>query len=476
MRSLFSGVSGMQNHQTRLDVIGNNIANVNTTGFKRGRVNFQDMISQQLSGAARPTEELGGVNPKQVGLGMNIAAIDSVHTQGNLQSTGINTDIAIQGNGFFILQNGDESFYTRSGAFGLDSDGLLVNPATGLRVQGWMAEEIGGEMIIQTAGTPTDLTIPVGTKDPAHATQNVRYICNLNKETPAILDGASEADIRRGTWDTTAEIYDSFGRVHNLSVSFARVVDPATGAPVPNTWTATVEVDPGVIDPATGLGTNTLLGLGDPAAAGLNNTFTLVFDNTGTLLQATDAAGNVTAGAGQVEMAIAFDVSESTAVDAAGAAYRQQFNLNLGTIGSQVNTVTQSAATSSTKANYQDGYTMGYLNSFQINSSGVITGVYSNGTNRSLGQIALATFTNQGGLEKAGDNTYVESNNSGMANIGESGIAGKGTLLAGALEMSNVDLTEQFTDMIVTQRGFQASSKTIQTADTLLETVLSLKR
>jgi flagellar hook protein FlgE len=351
----------------------------------------------------------------------------------------------------------------------------LVNPASGLRVQGWMAEEIGGEMLIQTAATPTDLTIPVGTKDPAHATQNVRYICNLDKETPAILDGATEADIRRGTWATTTELYDSYGRVHNLSVSFSRVVG-ADGVPVPNTWTATVDVDPGVLDPATGLGTNTLLGLGDADAAGLDNVFVLTFDNTGTLLSATDTAGRVTAAEGQVAMAVAFDVSESTAVDAAGAAYRQVFNLNLGTIGSQVNTVTQSAAKSSTKANYQDGYAMGYLNSFQINSSGVITGVYSNGTNRALGQIALATFTNQGGLEKAGDNTYVESNNSGMANIGESGIAGKGTLLAGALEMSNVDLTEQFTDMIVTQRGFQASSKTIQTADTLLETVLSLKR
>ncbi|MBO5690594.1 MAG: flagellar hook-basal body complex protein, partial [Spirochaetaceae bacterium] len=151
-------------------------------------------------------------------------------------------------------------------------------------------------------------------------------------------------------------------------------------------------------------------------------------------------------------------------------------NINLGTIGSQKNTITQSASQSSTKAFYQDGYTMGYLDNFKIDSTGTITGVYSNGTNRVIGQLALASFTNQGGLEKAGENTYVESNNSGMANIGVSGIAGKGSLLAGSLEMSNVDLTEQFTDMIVTQRGFQASSKTITTADTLLETVMNLKR
>ena len=159
MRSLYSGVSGLQNHQTRMDVIGNNVSNVNTTGFKRGRVNFQDMISQQLSGAARPTEELGGVNPKEVGLGMTIATIEQVFTQGNLQSTGVSTDVAIQGNGFFIMKNGEESFYTRNGAFGLDRDGTLVNPANGMRVQGWMARELNGEMVVSTAETQTDLVI-----------------------------------------------------------------------------------------------------------------------------------------------------------------------------------------------------------------------------------------------------------------------------------------------------------------------------
>ena len=163
-------------------------------------------------------------------------------------------------------------------------------------------------------------------------------------------------------------------------------------------------------------------------------------------------------------------------LDAEGNPYRQTLNINLGTIGSMANTITQSASKSTTKAFYQDGYTLGCLDNFKIDASGTITGVYSNGTSRTIGQIALATFANDRGLEKAGDNTYVESNNSGMARIGESGVAGKGTLMAGALEMSNVDLSEQMTDMIVTQRGFQSNAKTIQTADTLLETVLSLKR
>ena len=209
MRSLYSGLSGMQKNQRRMDDIGNNVANVNTNGFKKGRVDFQDMISQQLSGAAAPTTEVGGVNPKEVGLGVQVAAINTIFTQGNLQTTGVQTDIAIQGNGFFILKNGEESFYTRDGSFGLDKAGTLVEPASGLRVQGWMAREVNGEQIVQTAATPTDLIIPVGSKDPAKATQNVRLACNLNKNTPVIEEGASPRDIANSEWNNEHKMYDS---------------------------------------------------------------------------------------------------------------------------------------------------------------------------------------------------------------------------------------------------------------------------
>ena len=462
MRSLYSGVSGLQNHQTRMDVIGNNIANVNTTGFKRGRVNFQDMISQQLAGASKPTEEKGGVNPKEVGLGMTVAAIDTVFTQGNLQSTGISTDVAIQGNGFFIEKNGEKSYYTRAGAFSLDQNGTLVNPANGMRVQGWMARELNGEMVVQTAATPTDLVIPVGSKDPAKATQNINFACNLNKNTPEIPENPTEADVAKGTWNTEFKIYDSFGNEHLLNVNFTRVRGN------PNQWTATVQIDPDNAD-----FTQTRVGLG--TTDGVENTFTVSFDNNGTLAAVTDSAGNNSNPDGEIILQASYTVPDSNA-DADGNPYRQTMNINLGTIGSMINTVTQSASASSTKAFYQDGYTLGYLENFKIDSTGSITGVYSNGTNRTIGQLAMATFANQNGLEKAGDNTYVKSNNSGEAKINAAGIAGGGTFLAGALEMSNVDLTEQFTDMIVTQRGFQSNAKTIQTADTLLETVLSLKR
>ena len=468
MRSLYSGVSGFQNHQTRMDVIGNNIANVNTTGFKRGRVNFQDMISQQLAGAAKPTEEKGGVNPKEVGLGMTVAAIDTVFTQGNLQSTGISTDIAIQGNGFFIEKNGEKSYYTRAGAFSLDQNGTLVNPANGMRVQGWMARELNGEMVIQTAATPTDLTIPVGSKDPAKATQNINFACNLNKNTAVYDENGTDAEKAKNSWNTEFKIYDSFGNEHLLNVTFRRVGDE------PNLWEGTVIVDPetdenGVIQNSTG----TRIGVN--STDGQTNTFRVKFDNNGTLAYATDPSGAESNREGEVVLQALYNVPDANNGDD-NQPYQQKMNINLGTIGSMINTVTQSASSSSTKAFYQDGYAMGYLENFKIDSTGTITGVYSNGTNRAIGQLAMATFANQNGLEKAGDNTYVKSNNSGEAKINASGIAGAGTFLAGALEMSNVDLTEQFTDMIVTQRGFQSNAKTITTADTLLETVLSLKR
>ena len=462
MRSLYAGVSGLQNHQTRMDVIGNNISNVNTYGFKRGRVSFQDMISQQINGAARPTEEVGGVNPKEVGLGMSVASIDTIFTQGNLQTTGVSTDLAIQGNGFFVLKNGDETFYSRAGVFGVDSEGTLVNPANGLRVQGWMAEDANGRQIVRTSATPTDIVIPVGQKDPPKATENVRYFCNLNKNTPEIPENPTADQLLEGTWQTEINIYDTYGNAHQVQMNFSKV--PGN----PNQWNVTVNVDPDNAE-----FTQTRIGFG--TTDGVANTYTLNFDNTGKLLSVADSAGNTSNPEGEIVLQASYNVADSNA-DAAGNPYRHTFSLSLGTIGSMENTITQAASKSTTKANFQDGYKLGYLDNFKIDQSGTITGVYSNGSVRTIGQVAMASFTNQGGLEKKGDNTYAESINSGMANIGESGTQGKGSMLAGTLEMSNVDLTEQLTDMIVTQRGFESNAKTIQTGDSMLETVINLKR
>ncbi|HAP43166.1 MAG: flagellar hook protein FlgE [Spirochaetes bacterium GWD1_61_31] len=462
MRSLYSGVAGLQNHQIRMDVLGNNIANVNTNGFKKGRVNFQDLLYQQMSGAARPTEQVGGINPKEIGLGMSVASVDTIHTQGSLQTTGIMTDLAIQGNGFFVMERGDSRFFTRAGAFSLDAEGRLVNPGNGFRVQGWNAQILDGIEVLNTSGELQDLVIPIGAKDPARATEQVYLACNLDKRLIEIPEGANEAVIRQNTWRVEERIYDNFGIEHTLRVDYTRVPGQ------PNQWQGTV-----AIDPEAAAGANVTLGLGPEGQAG--DTFIVQFSNLGVLERVYDSQGNESPTEGLLSMNLSFDVAGSTP-DAAGNLERQNFQLNLGEVGSVRNTVTQFAEASSTRVFEQDGYTMGYMENFRIDQSGVITAIYSNGSVRTVGQVALASFTNPNGLEKTGDTNFVESINSGMANIGPSGIAGKGRILAGNLEMSNVDLAEQFTDMIVTQRGFQSNSKTIQTSDQMLQELLQLKR
>ncbi|PKL07559.1 MAG: flagellar hook protein FlgE, partial [Spirochaetae bacterium HGW-Spirochaetae-7] len=324
------------------------------------------------------------------------------------------------------------------------------------------AEMVNGVEVLNTSGALNDLVIPIGSKDPARATEQVFLACNLDKRIADIPEGAAAETIRQGTWRVEEKVYDAFGQDHVMRVEFTKVVGQ------PNQWQATVS-----IDPQAAVATNAAVGLNPEGQQG--NTFTVEFDNLGTLRRVIDGQGNPTGEVGLLSMNVAFDVANATPGEG-GAPVRQNFSLNLGTVGSVRNTVTQFAESSSTKVFEQDGYGMGYLENFKIDQSGTITAVYSNGSTRTLGQVALASFTNPNGLEKTGETNFARSNNSGMANIGPSGIAGKGKLIAGALEMSNVDLAEQFTDMIVTQRGFQANSKTIQTSDQMLQELLTLKR
>ncbi|WP_295296233.1 flagellar hook protein FlgE [uncultured Brachyspira sp.] len=440
MRSLFAGVSGLQNHQTRMDVVGNNISNVNTYGFKKGRVTFKDMISQSLSGAAKPQEDRGGINPQQVGLGMQVATIDTIHTQGALQVTGVNTDLAIQGEGFFIEKKGNSSYYTRNGAFSLDKNGYVVNPSNGYKVQGWNAvlNPETGMMELNTAAGVEDLIIPVGSKDPARATQNTKFFCNLQKNSDT-----HQADLT---------IYDSTGIPRQLRATFNRTDV--------NRWDMVIEIPEATEGSVS-------VSAGDPVQGGGNNTFQLVFNDAGSLISVSDGANTQTEGVLMPNVSFTYQGTDGEV--------NQTINLTLGEVG-LFNGITQFESPSTTKAIEQDGYTMGMLEGFSFDDSGQITGVFTNGNRKTLGQVALAKFANAGGLEKAGDTLFVESNNSGAANIGVAAAEGRGSIKAGTLEMSNVDLSEQFTDMIVTQRGFQANARTITTADQLLQEVIALKR
>lgn len=406
LRSLFTGISGLTNHQTRMDVVGNNIANVNTSGYKAGRVTFGDMMSQTLAGASPSQGGRGGTNPKQVGLGVNMATIDNIHNQGALQSTGVMTDLAIQGDGFFILGDGTQLRYTRDGSFGLDEGGFLVEPANGLKVQGWTA--VNG--VLDTTLPIGDLLIPVAAEMTALATSNAQIIGNLDAR-------ATVGD----TYSNTFIVYDTLGDSHSIAVTY-------TNAGV-NTWDWQAS------------GTGIVLGP-------LVNQGQLTFNPDGSLNTQSGTLSVNTTNGSTSPLAVAPDFASATQL-------------------ADVNTVNLFG---------QDGYPPGTLVSFNISNSGMVNGVFDNGIIQTLGQIGLARFTNNGGLMKEGENLWVESANSGVAQIGVANSGARGGMLAGSLEMSNVNLAQEFSEMIITQRGFQANSRIITTSDEILQELINLKR
>lgn len=410
MRSLFAGVSGLRNHQIRMDVIANNIANVNTTGYKMARVTFQDLFYQTLRGASAPQDGIGGTDPIQVGLGMIIGGINTIHTPGNFQYTGNPTDFAIQGDGFFIVTDGIKNYFTRDGAFSIGLDGSLVNPSTGYKVLGWRANTSG---IVDTSMPVEPIVIPKGQQMMARATSNVKIVGNLD----------AQSDLGT-TFSAPTTIYDSLGVSHTLRFTFEKTNT--------NEWTVTASIDGNDI-------------------SGWSST--IVFNNDGT-----------------------YDPSSSTVTTLNISA--SLFNPGAGdlNINPDFSNITQLGGDTSISVSYQDGYPMGSLIDFTVSGNGVITGIYSNGLNQVLGQIALANFGNPGGLTRVGSNLFEVSVNSGEPLIGTPGSGGRGSLYVGALEMSNVDLASEFTNMIITQRGFQANSRIITTSDEMLQELVNLKR
>ncbi len=429
MRSLFSGVSGLRNHQVRMDVIGNNISNVNTVAFKAGRVTFKEGFAQLLQGASRPPGDHGGINPIQVGLGMQIGSIDTMFSQGNLEVTGLNTDLAIQGDSFFTVAKGNEHYYTRAGNFQLDADGRLVSPTNGFVVQGRMADN--GVMLDGIR----DIVLPFGQKTAAKSTDAMALAGNLNASAAVFtgtFDAAGRADpANAGSWtESSITVFDSLGNKHDVKVQFWK-----TAA---DEWSWQVD------------GTNLPAGF-TPSNA---TPQTLTFDTVGILATAAPTAPPVISftppGADPV----------SITVD----------------LGSGINGITSFAGTNTAVLRDQNGYAAGQLQNFTIDRTGLITGAFTNGTSVVLGQIVLADFNNPAGLLRVGDNMYATSGNSGGAVLGYALEGSQSSLTSGALEMSNVDLAQEFTNMIVAQRGFQANSRVITNSDEMLQEVVNLKR
>jgi flagellar hook protein FlgE len=410
LRSMFSAISGLKAHQTKLDTVGNNIANVNTVGYKSSQTVFQDTLSQVLSNGSAPTTTTGGTNPAQVGLGVKVAGITTNFSQGSTQSTSRSTDFMISGDGFFVTESGNEQLYTRAGSFDFDGQGRLVT-ADGSILQGWAAKN----GVVDTNSAIGDLSVPYGSVMPPAQSKSGGFTGNLTSK--AATNDAVESQIT---------MYDALGLSHQITATF-------TKSATPNKWTATLADENGPL--AT---TVTPIDLTfNPADGTLQTNQTVTFTPSDTSSWPQPAGGGVT-----------LDLS----------------------------TISQFGAASSMKPTTTDGYGMGTLQSFSLGSDGTIVGVYSNSLRRDIGKLALATFSNPGGLEKSGNSSYRVGNNSGVAVIGAAGAGGAGTLTAGALEMSNVDLASEFTDLIIAQRGFQANSRVITTSDEVLQALVQLGR
>ncbi|HHY98112.1 MAG TPA: flagellar hook protein FlgE [Firmicutes bacterium] len=415
IRALFAGVSGSRAHQTRMDVIGNNVANVNTIAFKSGRVTFEDLMYQTLRGAAAPTADgRGGINGAQVGLGTRVRSIDTLIGQGNLEYTDIPTDLAIDGAGYFIVSDGTRNFYTRDGSLRFDANGVLTHASTGLKLQGWMSLRSDGT--VDTTTKLEDIRIPLGAKMSARATSQVKLGGNLNSNASA----GDKVEVQ-------IEVFDSLGNAHQLTMTFEKTDDPATLDKTEWTWEVTT-AEPGV---TIGSGTGSIS-----------------FDQYGQCTGGQTATITLAPGGGAAQASIELNFSA----------------------------LTQYAADFSVRPTFWDGYSAGELEDFTISNDGQIVGIYSNGQHELLGQLALANFANAGGLTAAGSNLYSVSPNSGAALISRPTAGGCGKVACGALEMSNVDLAREFTDMIITQRGFQANSRIITTADEMLQELINLKR
>ncbi|MDD2585252.1 MAG: flagellar hook protein FlgE [Syntrophomonadaceae bacterium] len=467
MRSMYSGISGLKNHQARMDVIGNNIANVNTAGYKKSRVVFKDTLYQNIRGASRPTDARGGTNPMGVGLGMTISSIDQIHTPSPTTITNKTTDMAVDGNGYFLVSNGGQVFYTRAGAFDFDEMGNLVNTSNGYRVQGWLADRSEEDWAINTVSVPTNIDISGFKTVSPRATENTVFSGNLNSETEIPESVATDPTTGfPGTDDedkiviTSKEVYDSLGNSHTVYFRFFKtaVTPSATPGDTTSTWACDISLDAQFNNVDNFDSTNDF----DKAVLGQDPSYTKANPK---LIRATDLIFNEQGEITDKENAWINLVINSSAAGAENTKIKIDFK-----------DLTQFNTKSNAKAEYQDGYTMGNLTSFSVGTDGSIQGAYDNGEVRNLARVALANFQNPAGLIQTGNSLYQVSNNSGDALVGAPGDQGMGAVIPGSLEMSNVDLSEEFTDMIVTQRGFQANSRIITTSDEMLQELVNLKR
>jgi len=413
--SLFAGISGLNANATAMTVIGDNIANVNTTAFKANRSSFANMLSQSLTGAGNG----------DIGRGVEFWGTSATWSQGNVENTASPTDLAVNGKGFFILQDDmGLNFYSRAGEFAFDRNGDLINP-DGLFVQGYEVTAVAPDGTL-ALGNITNINIPgESTAMPSATTE---FTVDINLDARAVPGDS---------YSTTLSVFDSLGNAIPLTLTF-------TKQPAVNTWLAGVTV-PG-----------TVAASGDVSISNSTLTFT---SNGGMQTGGSDptiSINNLLTGAAPISLN--WDIFDTSAPSASNG------------------DMTQYASASTTTFQTQNGYASGVLRGVDVDEEGVVTGIYSNGQLTPLFQLALADFANYGGLQKLGQNLYQESRASGQALPGTPQAGALGAISPQTIEMSNVDLAQEFVKMITTQRAFQANSRVITTSDEILSELINLKR
>ncbi|MFP4528278.1 MAG: flagellar hook protein FlgE [Candidatus Kapaibacterium sp.] len=437
IRSLTIGASSLQAHQQRFDVISNNLANSNTIGYKSSQANFVDQLSQTMKHGRNPDQVgevgAGGTNPLQYGLGVKMGSVMMDMTQGPIETTNRPLDMAIQGDGFFIYNMRGQDFYSRAGAVTRDRDGYLIDSASGAYLQGYNVEtDATGRIMRNTEGrniinsSMQNIRIESNMISAPAQTQNIRLSGNLNSEAPT-----GEART------TSIDIFDNVGGVHTVSLTFTKSANPGE-------YAVTGEVDGNAVNLSAA---------------------NITFNDDGTVstpnyLDVT--AADLNAALGQQ----LFD--ENTPKD---------ISIELADPNNLLQGMTNFAANTSATIVEKDGFSIGEIIELQVDPEGKIWGSFTNGQSEVLGQLAIAKFSNQDSLIKEGGNFYSMSPNSGLPNIGTAGDIFPSTKIAGnALEQSNVDLTQEFTEMISTQRAFEAAARTITVSDQLISETTMLKR
>jgi flagellar hook protein FlgE len=420
--AFYSSLSGLSSNASALGVIGNNLSNLNTIGFKASSTSFQDLFNTALGG----TGTGGNGDPMQIGLGTGLAAVSQDFSQGSPQATGNVTNMALQGDGFFTLQSpSGAALYSRAGQFSINKGGFLVDP-NGNSVMGWNA--VNG--VVNANGTPVPVFLNPGATSPPAPTTTISNTTNL--------DSASAAGT---TFTAPIPVFDSLGASHNILITY-------TATATTGTWDVSATTDGGA--------TATLAGFPVDAVTGKP---CVIFNNNGTLK--TPAVGTATT----ITLAGWTDGAANQAVT---------WNLWTGAGAAASASLTSYAQSSGTTATSQNGYAAGSVDSMSVDQNGNIIGTFTNGQTMTMAQVAISTFSNQNGLSLQAGNTWSTTLASGAANVGAANTGGRGTTLGSNLESSNVDVATEFTNLIINQNGYQANSRVITTTDTLLQTIISM--